>query len=112
MLIQIQSNLLVRDKKTQLDPWTIIVGVPLAVTAIFILWVIYRFCAGGASPAEYDRPAPPPVDGSDGISAAHGEDISYTPITAGGWDKGGFPVSGMGRSGKGSFGSRPHDEDE
>lgn len=78
---------------------------------VFVVWLAYRTCTSQAIPKGYARSQPPPADGSDGISSAYAADISYFPGERGS-SKGGFPVSGMGPSGRGSYGSRPHDKDE
>lgn len=92
------------------DTWfvtTLLVVVPI----VFILWVIYRTCTGRATTREYARSQPRRVDGSGGISAAHGADISYFPTDTC-TPKGAFPVSGLGPSGRGGYGARPQDRDE
>ncbi len=83
----------------------------IVLPLVFIVWLVSKSCKSQATPTEYSRPAPPPADGSDGISAAHGADMSYYPAEEGG-SKGGLPVSGLGPSGRGSYGSRPRDKDE
>jgi hypothetical protein len=100
----------------QLEPWLspdtwfsmiLLVVVPIA----FILWVIYKTCTGRATTRQYARSRPRSVDGSGGISAAHGADISYFPTDTC-TPKGAFPVSGLGPLGKGGYGYRPHDKNE
>jgi hypothetical protein len=81
------------------------------VPIVIVLWLISKYCSGRPKPTKYARSQPRPVDGSDGTSAAQGAEASYFP---GDWfsDKGGLPVSGMGPSGKGGYGSRPRNKDE
>ncbi|MBN2229971.1 MAG: hypothetical protein JW779_10335 [Candidatus Thorarchaeota archaeon] len=93
-----------------LDTWILIIlfGV---VPVVFTLWLIAKFCTGWATPREYARGPARPVDGSDGISAAHAADVSYYPSDTSS-DKGGLPVGSIGKAGRGSYGSRSHDIDE
>ncbi|MBN2228178.1 MAG: hypothetical protein JW779_01220 [Candidatus Thorarchaeota archaeon] len=81
--------------------------VPLA----FILLVIYKACTARATTGGYARTLPRPVDGSGPISAAQGAAMSYFPNDTC-TSTGAFPISGMGPSGKGGYGFRPHNKDE
>jgi hypothetical protein len=75
-----------------------------------IIYVAFRYCTGWNKKEEYTRPPKRPTDGSDGISAAHGAEVSYMPARRGG-SKGGLPVSGLGRSGRGGYGRGKTEED-
>ena len=80
------------------------------IPVAFTLWLIAKFCTGWATPKSYDRPLPRPVDGSDGISAAHGAEVSYFPSDRAS-DKGGLPVGSIGHPGRGRYGYlRPESE--
>ena len=109
----------------QLEPWMAIDTWVLLIVfgvapVVFTLWLISEFCTGWATPREYargprqgrppGRGPPRPVDGSDGISAAHAADVSYYPSDTSS-DKGGLPVGSIGKAGRGSYGSRPQTED-
>ncbi|TFG10588.1 hypothetical protein EU538_01475 [Candidatus Thorarchaeota archaeon] len=83
----------------------------LAATVVIILWIISSYCSSPTPPKERARPRPIPADGSDGFSVVHAWEQSYMPAI-GASDKGGFPVSGMGYSGKGGYGRRTTDKDE
>ncbi len=72
------------------------------IPIIFTIWLIARTCAGWGTESTLNKAPPRPADGTDGISAAHGSDVSYFPAQRTS-EKGGLPVSGIG-SGRGAFG--------
>jgi hypothetical protein len=75
-----------------------------------IIYIAFRYCTGWNKKEEYTRPPKRPRDGTDGISAAHGAEVSYMPARRGG-SKGGLPVSALGKSGRGRLGAK-HAKDE
>lgn len=78
---------------------------------IFTLWVVSKSCSGYSAPSGYAVPEPRPTDGSDGLSVAHGAEVSYWPSESAS-ASGGFPVGGLGHGGRGSFGRPRKDKQD
>lgn len=94
-----------------MQPSPAIIGYAILVFWITtIMYLAYRYCTGWDKKEEYARPPERPANGTNGTSAAHGAEVSYMPARRGG-SKGGLPVSGLGRSGKGGYGSKQSNED-
>ncbi|MFW9920601.1 MAG: hypothetical protein ACFFED_13440 [Candidatus Thorarchaeota archaeon] len=78
---------------------------------VFILVVMYKACTVRPTTRGYAQSKPRPADGSGPISAAQGAAMSYFPNDTC-TSTGAFPISGMGPSGKGNYGFRPHSKEE